>query len=512
MDNEKLESLMNALLDGNISTDQQQALDKILQESEEARSFYHQYIDTHIALDWHFGANSFELPSGLEPLIEKSEPKKAKSNIIPFIVAIAATIVVVFIVMKQGKEDKNIAEVNPEKRTYSLRNSVSAVWSHEKPLNNGHQFKVEKLTIDSGYGELVTEKGVKLIIEGPAELELLSNKEVRLNKGKMVSHIPVNSDFTVSTPITTIKSSQEAALKVKENGDTEILALTGNINSDNYHIQETQSRLVTSSKIVEMKSDPRDFMRVLPENAKDIKHIQWSFDEGKGKVTHYKGDNLKDKDYDAYLKSTYKNGQGPKWVNGKFGQALYFNGQGNFLETGFPGVGGNNARTVAFWVKVPTDAQLHQSKLVSWGSYAGKGNTWQISWNWNKKDGQLGALRAGIYHGQIVGKRDLRDGQWHHISVVMFGGKKANVNTHILLYIDGKLEHVSKKSILGVKTDINSKKSIKVLMGRDAMSYVKKNKFDNVFKGWMDEVYIFNSALSESQIKDIMQENTPPRN
>ena len=119
----------------------------------------------------------------------------------------------------------------------------------------------------------------------------------------------------------------------------------------------------------------------------------------------------------------------------------------------------------------------------------------------------MGAIRAGLYHGQIVGTQDLRDDKWHHIAVVMFGGEKANVSTHILLYVDGKLEPASRKSILDVKTDIKSDQATKVLMGRDAMAQIYKRKNHKVFKGMLDEVYIFNFALDDEQIRSLMEYN-----
>ena len=89
----------------------------------------------------------------------------------------------------------------------------------------------------------------------------------------------------------------------------------------------------------------------------------------------------------------------------------------------------------------------------------------------------------------------------------MFGGNRPNVNTHILLYVDGQLEPASRKSVLDVQTDILSDKSLKVIMGRNAMSYLAKKDKQNVFNGSMDEVYIFDCALDENQIRSLMNYN-----
>ena len=72
----KLEELLATLMESALSDSEQKELDQILQNSDEAREYYNDYIDTHIALDWHFGDKSLELPSGLEPIINQPPEKK----------------------------------------------------------------------------------------------------------------------------------------------------------------------------------------------------------------------------------------------------------------------------------------------------------------------------------------------------------------------------------------------------------------------------------------------------
>ena len=44
-------------------------------------------------------------------------------------------------------------------------------------------------------------------------------------------------------------------------------------------------------------------------------------------------------------------------------------------------------------------------------------------------------------------------------------------------------------------------------MGRDAMAQLGGYKKHKVFKGKLDEVYIFNSALNDDQIRQLMKYN-----
>ena len=181
--------------------------------------------------------------------------------------------------------------------------------------------------------------------------------------------------------------------------------------------------------------------------------------------------------------------------------------------TDYPGVGENHPRTVAFWVKIPEpDSMTPVYGLVSWGSMADIGSAWQISINPTESEGPMGRLRMGTREAQAIGTTDLRDNRWHHIAVVMYGGETADVSTHILLYIDGKLEKTSKKSIHRIFTDIESGLARTVMFGRDMGRPLDDSKFvSNLFKGWLDEVYIFEAALSREQVEKLMKTNQPPQ-
>jgi hypothetical protein len=503
----RMDELLPLLMEkGSLTPDQQKELDELLQVSEEIRAYYDSYIDTHIALDWHFAGNSLGLPSGLESEIDQTKPQDPVKFPLWALLALAALFAIGFFI-----DSAYFAK----KPSYKFSNSVSAIWSEGKSYEIGESPEKNKLALVSGYTELETQTGVKLILEGPAELELLSNEKVILTKGTLVTYIPdPKVTFTVQTPKADITDTgTELALTVEENGDTELHALGGQVefslDGKKSLLENSQAQIMTAKQSVLAKADAGRFMRILPKKPQDkISFINWSFNEGQGEEAAQQSKNLADKNYNGYFRSTYENGNKPQWVNGKFGKALDFDGTGGYLETEYPGIGGTQARTVSFWVKIPQDAiKDHAISMVAWGSYEGKGKTWQISWNWREKDGVVGALRAGLYHGQIVGSKDLRDGQWHHVAVVLFGGKRANISTHILLYVDGQLEQASRKSILDVKTDVESKNAIKVLMGRDAMAYLQKTKKHKVFNGAMDEVYIFNCALDESQIRSLMNYN-----
>ena len=89
------------------------------------------------------------------------------------------------------------------------------------------------------------------------------------------------------------------------------------------------------------------------------------------------------------------------------GSAVEFSGDNSWIQTDFPGIGGNNPRTVAFWVKT-TATNTHG--IVAWGATA-NGEKWHIRVNNNAGNGVLGAIRTEPQSGQNVATTPINDGE-----------------------------------------------------------------------------------------------------
>ncbi|MEZ0389433.1 MAG: LamG domain-containing protein, partial [Verrucomicrobium sp.] len=206
-------------------------------------------------------------------------------------------------------------------------------------------------------------------------------------------------------------------------------------------------------------------------------------------------------------------GEGTKWLRGPFGYAMSFDGRTGYAETPFPGIAGNAARTVSLWVRVPREFDVNQGHgIVSWGTLQ-QGGAWQLSANGIPQDGPIGRIRIGTYQtGAVVGSTDLRDGNWHHVAVVMYGGARANEVKNVLFYVDGKPEPIAKRSLREVDTDI-ANANHGVWIGRNVSFPLSANNSrhsSKFFRGEVDEVYIFDSALPHDAIVRLMRDNEPP--
>jgi hypothetical protein len=145
--------------------------------------------------------------------------------------------------------------------------------------------------------------------------------------------------------------------------------------------------------------------------------------------------------------------------------------------------------------------------MVGWGRVEGRGSAWQISANPVADEGPLGALRVGTGRGAVVGTTDLRDGKWHHLTVVMYGGSPTTA-THVLLYVDGVLESTTRKSVRTIDTQ-PSTVSHGVWLGRNLSQWSPDPPGASFFRGELDEVHIFAAALDQPMIHQVMEGAAP---
>ena len=202
----------------------------------------------------------------------------------------------------------------------------------------------------------------------------------------------------------------------------------------------------------------------------------WLFDEGKGKVTE---DNTKN-GYDGELKKD------PLWVDGKFNSALEFSGA-NYVEVknsseGLP-FGGVEPFSVTAWVK-----------NLGGGTVIGKFN-----------GGVIGAYIITIggggtvgFHREIApwglpGTKALPQGEFGHVAATYDGAE-------MRIYVDGELDAKQDRGPQNTDT------ATPVLIG----ARFTGGSPSDFFQGALDEVALFNVALSKEDIKSIMANGLSP--
>jgi len=187
------------------------------------------------------------------------------------------------------------------------------------------------------------------------------------------------------------------------------------------------------------------------------------------------------KDYSGY--GYHADVVGPKWTNqGKVGGAYYFDGSSEYITLSLPSVLydiPNNDFTISLWLK--SDDATEDNSIVL---HASKDNQNFIKMFQFGGEIHFGVMSEGIK--RAVRSETLLSNTWYHIVGVWYGSEK-----NLLVYVDG-VEYTEtgyRQFALGSEVD-------KFELGHGSAS----SKF---FKGYLDELEVYDRALTKEQIYQI---------
>ncbi len=114
------------------------------------------------------------------------------------------------------------------------------------------------LELESGTAELTFTQGTRVIVEGPALLEVVSARLLRLDRGKLVARVtPRAIGFTVTTPsVDVVDLGTEFGVEVDEKGKTDVHVLEGKV-------EVTPGNVVGAGKTVSQKVVAGQAVRVV---------------------------------------------------------------------------------------------------------------------------------------------------------------------------------------------------------------------------------------------------------
>jgi len=203
----------------------------------------------------------------------------------------------------------------------------------------------------------------------------------------------------------------------------------------------------------------------------------WTFDEGQGSTAV---------DWSGHNNHGTLTGN-PQWIAGYAGGALDFDGSGDRVEMTYRGVTGTRSRTVTAWIKTATSGEI-----ISWGDNVA-GQKWIFRTQHVAAGFISGAIRVEVNGGYAVGYGDLRDSEWHHVAAVLVDDGSPDA-LEITLYVDGSLEPTSTEQDEPINTAANGN----VRIGESPWH-------NRPFTGQIDDVRIYDKALTQSDIKQVMR-------
>jgi len=180
----------------------------------------------------------------------------------------------------------------------------------------------------------------------------------------------------------------------------------------------------------------------------------------------------------------------PKWVEGKFGKALKFDGADDYVEISLPGVFNdipNNDFTILFW----TNVQDISGSAAVWTRLmeARYDNSNYLQFSIQINNGELGInlIDAGAETTFIVDSPISAD-TWYHVTVVWDASEDS-----VRLYLDGVLQSTEGET----PADPGNKKILHLGRRTDGSGL-------SHFDGVIDDFGIFNVTLTDDDIKSIM--------
>ena len=207
----------------------------------------------------------------------------------------------------------------------------------------------------------------------------------------------------------------------------------------------------------------------------------WNFDENSGSIAF---DSVGDKDGII---------NGAIWTSGVEGSALYFDGVNDYVNLGDSV--SSDKFTISLWIKPqPNQEYCYDGTSGNYG-VAGvidsvEGTT---NWDWQLRYGSADSCSLGLQLNTVDGGKwvtigkNLNTNIWNHI-VITFSGTEEKI------YVNNVLEDTNIFALTTINTNTNNKLFI------GGAGWGESNTY---FAGIIDEVQVYDRALSPTEISDI---------
>jgi len=564
-DNLELTTLCNALVDETITSDQLSRLQQWLCESEDARRLYVRFMSQDAGLCSYAAemqTDPADAPLNAWPNMEKSDfGRRLWSLIIKSLIArmrasswrrfapyaLAVVLLIVFLLSQTINNNSQpiplsdrIAQPLQESTDDGvavLTQAVAFEWEQEMQPQIGDTIPPSVLRLRSGLAQIEFYSGASLLLESPAELQLISADQCFCRKGKFRVVVPRSAQgFTVLTAdIEMVDLGTEFGVEVTPQRETQVHVFDGKIElypPDTQHAAENRIELLAgsgrriersgeSSPIV---ADPKAFvsMQELKQRVDEdttrradlwAQHIitvkqdsrfiaTYSFEQGREQDRVLHNHSIRGRSLDGAI-------VGCEWSEGRWPgkRALEFKRPGDRVCIHVSGE--YDALTLVGWIRVDGLDREYSSLMLTDDWDLGEIH-WQIL-----KSGQL---RLGICHLERVGgSRGLgfnydsptvwdlsRIGQWIHVAVVV--DNPSGFVTHFANGRELSREplHETVKLRIG-DAQIGNWRPYRDTLYKSAKGAVPIRNFN----GRIDEFMIAGHALTNEDIQSLHQQGKP---
>lgn len=400
--------------------------------------------------------------------------------------------------------------VVPDRPPAAVKAAPDTVWSFLRGgLDEKHHFLPgTAFAVEGGTLDVRLENGVKFIIEGPAEVAIAAPDALRMTSGRVWVRAE-GGDFTVHTrSLDVIDLGTEFGVSSFPEIDDEVHVASGRVRVvPKRHsfapMELAAGQAVRADLVGRLRPAAYDASRFQTKLPNSPTYIHWSFDESGARGFPSSGTGIPDAPMAVYSLDRKRAAESVTPVPGRFGNALRLDRPDLFAQADFPGIEGNAARTVAFWVLGNPAASDKGTSLVSWGLSGGEGRKWVLATN--PEGNRMSVGWGGAWaQAENFGGESFLDGRWHHLCFVFTGRSDEDGRPELIHYLDGEPIMVrGAEETIPIDTDCGAKGSWPITLGTQLWTTPQRPTFN----GAIDELYVFRGALNPVQIRQLIVRN-----
>ncbi|MCW1886340.1 LamG domain-containing protein [Luteolibacter flavescens] len=505
----RLEQAFQDLEDGTIAADDHVWLMEQLRENAEARRAYRKHMSFATLMHWTAEASIPE--DGQDDRSVVVFPRRTSGASRRVIYAAAAMVALLavagsLIFWHAGKQPPAQVIAGGNARWHYSSGGIGA---------EGEFLPGTRLVVEQGNLEIVTRKRTRIVVEGPATLEISDPRQVSVSSGKAWFEMGAEDrDLTVMTERLRARTSATRFGVAVSTGSDRIQVESGEVLLEPRlpgisPVTLRSGEAAITDLVGRSKLTPADPGLFVAELQSEPAYIHWSFDQESGGAFPATGRGMqtvpltvRDLDGRAVM---------PRQAEGAFGAGLDLTDGKSFAESAFAGISGGGPRTVAVWVKgwpierrSTADAVDYTPSVVMWGDESIEGGSWTlrahcVSGIIGTQWGTTGFLTAGK-----IGTRRVLDGEWHHIACVFTGEVSETGMVKVAHYIDGEPVPITWATLgAGVDTRAGGGPATRLRVACDSMMPGGPGNVPVM----VDELFIIRGALSDEQVKILYQEN-----
>ncbi len=176
-------------------------------------------------------------------------------------------------------------------------------------------------------------------------------------------------------------------------------------------------------------------------------------------------------------------------TSGNVGNALWFDGYNDFVDLGHGPALAPETFSLSAWFNTSLPGTIYYQVIYGLSYGAGSCPEFDIRvWN-------TSVLTLKVRNQKLYGVTPVADGKWHHV-VAMREGSVGKI------FLDGNLEVESSSMSLDMSGDVDNTRSLPYYIGA-TYEQADSDPPGYEFQGSIDEVRLYNRALSESEIQEL---------